>query len=170
MGACLLAFLPLPTEAAPALRPPMTRLQTNDAAVAAAFHLPDTHFALDFVQPEQLTLRMLMRSLGGWGSRLGADCFREAATLRVAYAAAPIHHLHSRLHALLAAVMWDSIQPTDEWLQAQLPPLLRGPLSRLMAGEGGGAPHADYEALAQASGWGGADCGGGSVVPVGRLR
>lgn len=27
----------------------------------------DTHFALDFVQPEQLTLRMLMRSLGGWG-------------------------------------------------------------------------------------------------------
>ena len=59
-------LLPLPTEAAPVLRAPMACLQTNDAAVAAAFHLPDTHFALDFVQPEQLTLRMLMRSLGGW--------------------------------------------------------------------------------------------------------
>lgn len=66
--------------------------------------------------------------------------------------------------------MWDSIQPTDEWLQAQLPPLLRGPLSRLMAGEGGGAPHADYEALAQASDWGGANCGGEYVVRFGPIK
>lgn len=40
--------------------------------------LPDTHFALDFVQPEQLTLRTLMRSLGGWkglkGSLAGKEC------------------------------------------------------------------------------------------------
>lgn len=69
--------------------------------------------------------------------------------------------------------MWDSIQPTEEWLQAQLPPLLRGPLARLMAEEGGGAPHADYEALAQVRGWsggggsGGGGCAGG--VHQGRL-
>lgn len=60
-------------------------------------------------------------------------------------------HVASLPRAPYPAVMWDSIQPTDEWLQAQLPPLLRGPLSRLMAGRGGGAPHADYEALAQVS-------------------
>ncbi|KAL4443950.1 hypothetical protein ABPG75_011687 [Micractinium tetrahymenae] len=85
-------------------------LQTNDAALAAAFQLPDTHFALDFVQPEHLTLRTLMRSL----------------------------------------VMWDSIQPSEEWLLVQLPPLLKGPLPKFMAGEGGGVPGADYEALTQA--------------------
>lgn len=84
-------------------------LQTNDADVAAAFHLPDTHFSLDFVQPDQLALRTLMRSL----------------------------------------VMWDSIQPTEEWLLAQLPPLLKGPLHKFMAGEGAGVPQADYEALTQ---------------------
>ncbi|PSC69420.1 anaphase-promoting complex subunit 1 isoform X2 isoform B [Micractinium conductrix] len=98
------------TSPAAALALGLMYLQTNDAAVAAAFQLPDTHFALDFVQPEQLTLRTLMRSL----------------------------------------VMWDSVQPTKEWLQAQLPLLLRGPLSRFMAGQGGGVLHADYEALAQA--------------------
>lgn len=61
-----------------------------------------------------------------------------------------------RRPACLPAVMWDSIQPTDEWVQAQLPPLLRGPLARLMAGQGAeGVPHADYEALTQVGGGGG---------------
>ncbi|KAI3425098.1 hypothetical protein D9Q98_008476 [Chlorella vulgaris] len=98
------------TSPAAALALGLMYLQTNDAAVAAAFQLPDTHFALDFVQPDHLTLRMLMRSL----------------------------------------VMWDSIQPTEEWLLAQLPPLLKGPLFKLMACRGVEAPHADYEALTQA--------------------
>lgn len=113
----------------------------------------DTHFALDFVQPEQLTLRMLMRSLGGWRGKLrdpgqitkSEGCCFVMAIMRI------MPHMASLPRAPYPAVMWDSIQPTDEWLQAQLPPLLRGPLSRLMAGRGGGAPHADYEALAQVS-------------------
>jgi hypothetical protein len=35
----------------------------------------DTHFALDFVQPGQLTLRMLMRSLGGWVGPVTLDLY-----------------------------------------------------------------------------------------------
>ena len=60
------------TSPAAALALGLMYLQTNDAEVAAAFQLPDTHFALDFVQPDQLTLRMLMRALGehGQGGRL----------------------------------------------------------------------------------------------------
>ena len=62
--------------------------------------------------------------------------------------------------------MWDSVQPTKEWLQAQLPLLLRGPLSRFMAGQGGGVLHADYEALAQVKRPTGFSCAG----PHPRLR
>lgn len=52
------------TSPAAALALGLMYLQTNDGEVAAAFQLPDTHFAMDFVQPDQLALRMLMRSLG----------------------------------------------------------------------------------------------------------
>ena len=38
-------------------------LRTNDAAIAAAFTLPDTHFALDYVRPDFVMLRILARSL-----------------------------------------------------------------------------------------------------------
>ena len=38
-------------------------LRTNDPAVAAAFALPDTHFALDYVRPDFIMLRILARSL-----------------------------------------------------------------------------------------------------------
>ena len=38
-------------------------LCTNDAAIAAAFSLPDTHFALDYVRPDFVMLRILACSL-----------------------------------------------------------------------------------------------------------
>ena len=38
-------------------------LRTNDAAIAAAFTLPDTHFALDYVRPDFVMLRVLAKSL-----------------------------------------------------------------------------------------------------------
>lgn len=60
-------------------------LKTNDAAVAAAFAVPDTHFALDYVKPEFLQLRVLARGL----------------------------------------VMWDSVQPTKEWVESQLPDIIK---------------------------------------------
>ncbi len=60
-------------------------LKTNDAAIAASFFVPDTHFALDYVKPEFVLLRVLARGL----------------------------------------VMWDSVQPTREWLQSQLPDLIK---------------------------------------------
>ena len=64
-------------------------LKTGDAAVAAAFAVPDTRFALDFVRPDLVQLRVLARAL----------------------------------------VLWDDVQPSDGWVQAQLPPLIqaRGP-------------------------------------------
>lgn len=78
--------------------PPMATMQGRGPASAAGppahhtlpslptHHLPpDTHFGLDFVHPEQLCLRTLMRAL----------------------------------------VLWDSIEPSEAWVQAQLPPLLK---------------------------------------------
>lgn len=38
-------------------------LRTSDPAIAAAFALPDTHFALDYVRPDFIMLRILARSL-----------------------------------------------------------------------------------------------------------
>ena len=38
-------------------------LRTNDAAIAASFTLPDTHFSLDYVRPDFVMLRILARSL-----------------------------------------------------------------------------------------------------------
>lgn len=43
-------------------------LKTNDAAIAAAFVIPDTHYALDYVRPDFILLRMLARSLVMWDS------------------------------------------------------------------------------------------------------
>jgi hypothetical protein len=60
-------------------------LKTGDAAVAAAFAVPDTRFALDFVRPDLVQLRVLARAL----------------------------------------VLWDDVQPSDAWVQAQLPPLIQ---------------------------------------------
>ena len=41
-------------------------LKTNDAAVAATFEVPATHFALDFVKPVLVQLRVLGRALVMW--------------------------------------------------------------------------------------------------------
>ena len=38
-------------------------LRTNDAAIAAAFALPDSHFALDYVRPDFVMLRVLAKGL-----------------------------------------------------------------------------------------------------------
>ena len=38
-------------------------LKTGDAAVARAFAIPDTHFALDYVKPELILLRVLARGV-----------------------------------------------------------------------------------------------------------
>jgi anaphase-promoting complex subunit 1 len=102
-------------------------LQTNDAQAAAAFALPATHFALDYVQPEQLTLRMLMRCLGACGKGGGggnavwvcvAVGVRSFSPSRIGPPTLPNTHPPT-------AVMWDDIQPSEEWLRAQLPPLLQ---------------------------------------------
>ena len=41
-------------------------LRTNDAAIAAAFQPPATAFALDFVRPDFIMLRVLARNLVLW--------------------------------------------------------------------------------------------------------
>jgi hypothetical protein len=54
-----------------------------------------------------------------------------------------------------ALVMWDEVEPSAEWLAAQLPPLLRQrPLGRLLElaarGAGAGGAGTDWQALAHA--------------------
>ncbi|KAK9828929.1 hypothetical protein WJX72_002853 [[Myrmecia] bisecta] len=91
-------------------------LKTNDAAMAANFTIPDTLFALDYVRPDFILLRLLARSL----------------------------------------IMWDDVHPTREWVEAQLPDLIKGPLKKYTSGqpddsdeEKAGQP-IDTEALGQA--------------------
>lgn len=43
-------------------------LQTNDQSIADLFEIPATAFALDFVRPDFILLRMLGRSLVMWDS------------------------------------------------------------------------------------------------------
>lgn len=85
-------------------------LKTNDAQVAAKFYVPDTHYALDFVRPDLLVLRLLGRAL----------------------------------------VLWDGIAPSTQWVEAQLPPLLRTPLLHCLSKVASGARDADWQALALA--------------------
>ena len=68
-------------------------LKTNDQAVGSSFTVPQTHFALDYVRPDFILLRVFARGL----------------------------------------VLWDSVQPTREWVQAQLPEMLQ-------VGAGSGCP------------------------------
>ena len=60
-------------------------LKTNDQAVGSSFTVPQTHFALDYVRPDFILLRVFARGL----------------------------------------VLWDSVQPTREWVQAQLPEMIQ---------------------------------------------
>ena len=78
-------------------------LRTNDAAAAAHFSVPETHFELDYVRPDQLLLRVLGRAL----------------------------------------VLWDGVAGSEEWVDSQLPPLLRGALQARGGGGDGGASGRD---------------------------
>lgn len=58
--------------------------RSGDKALAERLELPQTHFQLDYVRPEQLLLRVVVRGL----------------------------------------VMWDEVQPTEEWIDSQVTLLL----------------------------------------------
>ena len=67
-------------------------LKTNDAAIARTFGVPDTHFALDYVKPELIVLRVLARGL----------------------------------------VMWDEVAATKEWVDSQLPDIMKVSFSKYL--------------------------------------
>ena len=50
-------------------------LKTNDAGVAASFAIPDTHFALDYVRPNFILLRVLARALVMWDKVLPTEAW-----------------------------------------------------------------------------------------------
>ena len=50
-------------------------LKTNDVGVAASFVIPDTHFALDYVRPNFILLRVLARSLVMWDKLLPTEAW-----------------------------------------------------------------------------------------------
>jgi anaphase-promoting complex subunit 1 len=89
-------------------------LKTNCEVVAARLAVPDTHFALEYVRPDFILLRLVARSL----------------------------------------ILWDSVQPTEEWIQAQIPGIVKEAM--LVSSKEDGSPElplnsdADLEALAQA--------------------
>jgi len=56
-------------------------MQSGNEAIAAALALPETHFTLEFVRPDLLSLRIISRSL----------------------------------------VMWDTVTPSVEWVESQIP-------------------------------------------------
>lgn len=89
-------------------------MKTNCEVVAARLAIPDTHFALEYVRPDFILLRLVARSL----------------------------------------ILWDSVQPTEEWIQAQIPGIVKEAM--FVSSKEDGSPElplnadADLEALAQA--------------------
>ncbi|BBN07484.1 anaphase-promoting complex subunit 1 [Marchantia polymorpha subsp. ruderalis] len=87
-------------------------LKTNNKVVAARLAIPDTHFALEYVRPDFILLRLVARSL----------------------------------------TLWDSVQATEEWVQAQIPEIVKTAVNTInQVGDTATPPaDADMEALAQA--------------------
>ncbi|CAI5967030.1 unnamed protein product [Closterium sp. NIES-64] len=73
----------------------MMYLQSNNEAVAARLAPPATHFALEFVRPDFILLRVLACSL----------------------------------------ILWDSVQPSEEWVAAQVPRIIRTAAAATGGGE-----------------------------------
>lgn len=88
-------------------------LKTNSEEVALRLATPDTHFALEYVRPDFILIRVVARNL----------------------------------------VLWDSVKATEDWVQAQIPAIIKESLaSSTKEKEGSDIPSADVdmEALAQA--------------------
>ncbi len=66
-------------------------LKTNDAAVAAAFEIPATHFALDFVKPLLVQLRVLARGLVMWDGVRPTRAWVQAQLPAILQAGRPPH-------------------------------------------------------------------------------
>ena len=89
-------------------------LKTNDAGVAASFVIPDTHFALDYVRPNFILLRVLARALVMWDKLLPTEAWVQQQLprlLRVSLSLHPIiHDLQATKHvhpeALFAGGYW----------------------------------------------------------------
>ncbi len=64
-------------------------LKTNDAGVAASFVIPDTHFALDYVRPNFILLRVLARALVLWDKLLPTEAWVQQQLPRLLRV---IHH------------------------------------------------------------------------------
>ena len=90
-------------------------LKTNCEVVAARLAIPDTHFALEYVRPDFILLRLVARSI----------------------------------------ILWDSVQATEEWIQAQIPGIVKEAMATFIKGDGPPElplnAEADIEALAQAN-------------------
>ncbi|XP_024523349.1 anaphase-promoting complex subunit 1 isoform X2 [Selaginella moellendorffii] len=87
-------------------------MKTNDHVVAARLAIPDTHFALEYVRPDFILLRLIARSL----------------------------------------ILWDSVQATEEWIQSQVPDIIRQAVVQAKGSDAGAdvTPDLDMEALTQA--------------------
>ncbi|CAI5939022.1 unnamed protein product [Closterium sp. NIES-64] len=101
----------------------MMYLQSNNEAVAARLAPPATHFALEFVRPDFILLRVLACSL----------------------------------------ILWDSVRPSDEWVAAQVPGIIRAAVAATGGRGKGGSEGEDEEGrgVGKRGGEGGGGEGGG---------
>ena len=78
-------------------------LKTNDAGVAASFVIPDTHFALDYVRPNFILLRVLARALVMWDKLLPTEAWVQQQLPRLLRVSLSmrlvVHRLRARKHA-----------------------------------------------------------------------
>ncbi|KAH7290973.1 hypothetical protein KP509_30G071400 [Ceratopteris richardii] len=88
-------------------------LKTNCEEVAARLATPDTHFALEYVRPDFILIRVVARNL----------------------------------------VLWDSVQATENWVQTQIPAIVKEYIGSSLKEKEGSDTYSgevDMEALAQA--------------------
>lgn len=98
--------------------------------MAARFTIPETHFALDFVRPDFILLRMLGRSLIMWDG-IEASEVRHAAARRVGrehndggrlFAAAPARHGCNNNCRRCYETTWIQSPRTGIWAAVRLTP------------------------------------------------
>jgi anaphase-promoting complex subunit 1 len=78
-------------------------LRTNDAAVARAFAVPDTHFALDYVKPDLILLRVLARGLVMWDEVAATRSWVESQLPEIMKVAGPPSNMPHPLNSLSVA-------------------------------------------------------------------
>ena len=104
-------------------------LRTNDAAVARAFAVPDTHFALDYVKPDLILLRVLARGLVMWDEVAATQDWVESQLPEIMKVGCPsssmLHSLHLFPCFLSKSRMYDDAAAGRDCVESLLSDILQ---------------------------------------------